>query len=198
MKFPRISLALLLVGLFVVGAACQPKDTNENVNDDGNGVSVVNENRNANTNSDDDENENENSNSNENENVNDSDAVSGTLRVSEPDPNKEIESPFEVAGDSSSSAVTVHVKRANGTTLFSVPVTVRNGQFSVKLEFQFTNTTAGLIEVVEAGGSTVRIPVTFKVETEDDSDDDSDDNSNADDFEEDEDVNENSNTNSDD
>ena len=94
----------------------------------------------------------------------------GSLTVSHPEKNKELETPFAVAGTSSAPTVYARVKNASGTTLFTETIGVRNGEFKANLAFEFTHTTTGTVEVFEknaAGAETnlVSIPVTFKFET---------------------------------
>lgn len=181
MKHTRFSLAILAIGLLLLGAACQPKKENRNTNDDGVTNTTVNSNRNGNVNENDD-NENVNSalntnssddrdedndqgNSNTNAGENNNDAPAG-LSIAKPEKNGTIESPFEVSGRAYAASVTVRIRNAAGQEVISVPVTVRNNQYKVNISFAFTNTTSGAIEVEDSEGTKTTTPVTFKVEKE--------------------------------
>ena len=205
------SLAILALGLLLLGAACSKKDANSNnglVNDDDeienvNAVdtnagddenegenSNVNENDdvNENTNTDDDDSVNANTNSDDNEaddsNTNTSNGSNGSLKVEKPGGGDELASPFEVRGTSTASTVYVRVIGARGTTMFTVPVTVRSGEFRVNLTFEVTTTAMGSIEVYEQNASgdetnLVKVPITFKVELDDNTNSNTNANSNT-------------------
>ncbi len=192
MKHTRLSLALLVVGLLVVGAACQPRNENGNTNDDGNVNAAVNQNRNVsdddvdddvnvnstvNTNSsDDDEVDDVNTNSNTNSSDDgDDDSSSGApagLRISKPEKGETVASPFEVSGRAYASSVTVRILNAAGNEVIAVPVTVRDNEFKVNLSFVFTNTTSGKVVVEDTEGTKSSVDVTFKVGADDSSADD--------------------------
>ncbi len=196
------ALALTLSALLLLGAACTKKtevntntgSENENLAVENENASVSNINRAVNVNEDRNANENENSNSNTNEsrnsNVNgsgtESSAVTnGTLSVTKPERNEDVDSPFNVQGIASGDTVYVRVKNAAGTTVFTEPVTVRNGAFSVNLTYEFINTTSGSVEVFQkdaAGTETnlVTVPLTYKVESASNSNDNSNTNESAD------------------
>ncbi|MBI5405004.1 MAG: hypothetical protein HY976_02130 [Candidatus Kerfeldbacteria bacterium] len=196
----------IVFGLVLVGAACEKADDQNNANtnqttnrtnssnvnrsDDGR-TDDEESNRNASSNANGNVNRSANVNSNSNASDDDDDENAGTLRITGPEKNKQVESPLTVEGKAPNGPVFVRVKTASGKVLFTVPGTARNGEFSVKITFEFTNTTSGSIEVYtkDADGNedvVAAVPVSFKVESDDD-DDDSNTNSNS---------NSNSNTNS--
>lgn len=157
----------------MLGAACSnTTNTNEQeASNENENVSVVT-NTSTNTNSDD-QNENRNTNTSSDDSTGDHEvSSSGALRVSSPERNKNLESPFEVEGTSSASLVYVRVKNAVGTELFTESAKVRGGEFHINITYTFTHTTVGVVEIFEkdsAGAevNNVSIPVTFRIESED-------------------------------
>ena len=171
-------LIIPLTAILVIGAACTKKETNtnnaneneavvnENVSISADDSTNINENENVSVNAN--ENENRNTNVNQSTNTNTS-TTSGALTVTSPEKNATVESPVEVEGKSSAAQVYVRVKGSADKELFTIPVTVRNGEYHVKISVQVANSTNGKIEVYEksasgAEQSLVVVPVTFKTE----------------------------------
>lgn len=170
-------LYILAAGLLVLGAACS-KTTDENTNSTSNeNESVMEENVNAavNTNSaSDDRTTNDNTNSsddttNTNSSGDHQQVSSGSLKVTSPETNDEVESPIEVEGTSDTDVVYVRAKNSSGTALFTETVTVRKGEFHVNLTLSLTSTKAITLDVFQKDSSgaeknLVSIPVNVKVE----------------------------------
>ncbi len=165
------AIALLLL----VGAACGKKepvttteDTTdvivENVNDGTDTDSVTDVQTNTNlpsTNSTDNTNASPPTNANVNVSVN-----NGSIRLTAPRSGEELASPFTVSGTAEGSTVYVKVKNSIGDTMFTEPVSVKNGAFTVNLSFEVSNSTSGSIEVYDndAAGNAqnlVVVPVKF-------------------------------------
>lgn len=187
-------LIVLVAGILVIGAGCGKKDdttntdlldnfginesltntdlnVNENVNAVG-GEEIVNEDVNTNA-----EVVNTNVSTNTNtapEATNTNTAVTeesaaGTITITSPTKDQELTSPFYVEGTAGGSKAYIRVKGSSGTTIFTEPVSVNSeGKYRGKLLFEFTQTTAGTIEVFSqdaAGTETDIASVTVKFKT---------------------------------
>lgn len=185
---------ILVAGLLVVGFGCSKKNDNTNTdlldnfginesitNTDLNvnevinavgGEEIVNEDTNTNTAV---VNTNVSTNTNtttEVTNINSAvpvDSATGTITITSPTKDEELVSPFYVEGTASGSKAYIRVKGSSGTTIFTEPVSVNSeGKYRGKLLFEFTQTTAGTIEVFtkDAGGTEIDIAsVTVKFKT---------------------------------
>lgn len=175
---------MLTMLLLLLGAACGKSTTNDNaaaddlnavIEDTGGDADVspdTNEDAATNagtTNTAITTNENDNVNArptvNENANVTVND---GSITVSEPRQAAELTSPFAVKGAAEGTVVYVKVKNAVGDTMFTEPVSVKNGAFSINLSFEVSRTTTGTIVVFDKDASgnaqnAVSIPVKFVV-----------------------------------
>ncbi len=205
----KTSLILGTAALLLLGAACtKTVNTNQTTNDDhamedSNGntnQAMENQNSNSAVKSEDNTNvmhDEEMMNDTTKRNANESDDAAvvtsnGSLTVTKPEKDADVESPFAVEGKSSATTVYVRLKSASGKELFTVPVTVRDGAYHVNLTYQVTNTTNGVVEVFEkdaSGNETLLTSVTITLKTESSDTTNSNDNENS---------NSNDNTNSDD
>lgn len=208
--------SLIILGaaaVLILGASCGRKsaiNANFSVNDN---ESIANEreleNGNVNVTVGDNENDNSNANANENANRNDNTntdiageegpTINSTLRVDNPQIGKKLESPFEVEGKSQAETVYVRIKNASGLALFTVSAKVRGGEFHLNLTYSFTHTTTGTVEVFErdsAGAevSPISIPVTFRIDSQNENVSNTNDNENTNENEN-ENTNENANDN---
>lgn len=184
---------LVAASLVAFGAGCK-KNTNDNTNENAiinQGIdlnealdlNVNTDDLNTNESEDDDvvantntevEDEDKNENSNENRNTNSSDdedvSSSGVIKITGPEKDEELKSPFYVEG-TASSGDSVYIRLKTGsTTIFTENVSVRGGEFKGKLLFDFSRTKTGTIEVFQkdSAGTEINltsVSVTFDLES---------------------------------
>lgn len=137
----RYLLTILAIGLCLFGAACGKKasvttTTNKNTNEP------------------------------MNINAHGQQTTPDSVLILSPEANAQLVSPFTVAGESTATTVYVSLVNATGTTLFSEPVAVHEGDFSITLNFNLTSTITGTVEVYEkdTNGTNIhltKVPVIF-------------------------------------
>ena len=160
---------MIAVGLVLLGAACANKAA-LNVNTAGYVNSSVNENTNiaANENANLEVNTNLSANANTNTSTDNGPIIKGSLRLDTPKMNMQVVSPFEVTGQSDTSLVYVRIKNLSGATLFTEPVTVRGGTFTVNITLNVATSRTETLEVYQknsAGAETnvISLPIEVKV-----------------------------------
>ncbi len=161
------------VALVLLGAACAKKASVTTNTEEAANTSVEIENTNVtageNINASTSVNTNTSGSTNTNTSKNtNSTTTSGSLTIDEPAANAEVESPVTVSGKSQVKTVYVRVIGNQNATLFTEPVTVRNGVYVIHLTLALTHSVNGRIEVYEkdtAGAeiNTVGIPVNFQI-----------------------------------
>lgn len=170
----RIIGAAAIVMLLLNGAACGKKNT-ETVTEDDASVIIENVNDAADVDTDTDEQANTNIPTTINDNVNTTPTVNenaniavnnGSIKLAAPRSGDELASPFTVNGTADGTTVYVKVKNSIGDTMFTEPVSVKNGAFTINLSFDVSNSTAGSIEVYDQDASgnaqnLVVVPVKF-------------------------------------
>lgn len=137
-------------------------DTDDlNVNDDE--TNTNDDTSNTNDADEDDTNTNTSSNSNKNSNTNSSNtgttSSSGEVKITGPEADAELSSPFYVTG-TATSGDSVYVRLvAGGSVIFTEKISVKSGKFNGKLLFEFTRTKSGTIEVFQKDGDDEEINI---------------------------------------
>lgn len=162
------------IGLMLLGAACAKQTTVNTAEETNTSTEVENTSVGVNENANLDTTVNANTSVEDrttNTNTSDDTATvtQGSLTVTSPKANADVESPLEVEGKSGTSTVYVRVKNSAGGTLFTEPVTVRSGEFHVNLTLTMTSSKALTLEVFQKDSAgkevnLVAVPVSFKTD----------------------------------